>query len=144
MCIQGFSIKICNSECEDPQTCPPGPGTDTEEIQALEIQRPPRVQKPQENHRQDYRNPPERSRGESRGNHPAATVQKPQGTAAMSQQAPPTAVYARADPVIDPETRDTGTYHSPSRGPTKPRGPGPGKQPPGVSQHTPKHTALDT
>ncbi|MED6258902.1 hypothetical protein ATANTOWER_014121 [Ataeniobius toweri] len=32
MCIQGFSIKICSSECEEPQTRPPGPGTDTEEI----------------------------------------------------------------------------------------------------------------
>ncbi|KAK5599259.1 hypothetical protein CRENBAI_023777 [Crenichthys baileyi] len=33
---------------------------------------------------------------------------------------------------MDPETRDPGTYHSPSRGPTEPRGPGPSKQPPGV------------
>ncbi|MEQ2223580.1 hypothetical protein ILYODFUR_038115 [Ilyodon furcidens] len=32
MCIQGFSIKICSSECEEPQTRPPGPRTDTEEI----------------------------------------------------------------------------------------------------------------
>ncbi|MEQ2285080.1 hypothetical protein AMECASPLE_028190 [Ameca splendens] len=45
---------------------------------------------------------------------------------------------------MDPEIRDPGTYHSPSRGPTKPRSPGPGKQPPRVSQHTPKHPAPDT
>ncbi|MED6262681.1 hypothetical protein ATANTOWER_023929 [Ataeniobius toweri] len=61
--IQGFSIKICNSGCEEPQTCPLDPG---------QIQR-----------------------------------------------------------------------RSPSRGPTEPRGPGPGKQPLGVSQHTPKHPAPD-
>ncbi|MEQ2308257.1 hypothetical protein AMECASPLE_026392 [Ameca splendens] len=42
-----------------------------------------------------------------------------------------------------PETRDPGTYHSPSRGPTEPRGPGPGKQPPGVSRRTPKQPAPD-
>ncbi|MEQ2261496.1 hypothetical protein XENORESO_011170 [Xenotaenia resolanae] len=45
---------------------------------------------------------------------------------------------------MDPETQDPGTYHSPSRGPTEPNGPGPGKQPPGVSQHTPKLPAPDT
>ncbi|MEQ2233286.1 hypothetical protein ILYODFUR_020230, partial [Ilyodon furcidens] len=70
-----------------PQTCPPGPGTDTEEIRATDIQRAPRAQEPQENHRWDYcMQPPEKSRGESQGNHPAATVQKPQGAAAMSPQ----------------------------------------------------------
>ncbi|KAK5611434.1 hypothetical protein CRENBAI_016904 [Crenichthys baileyi] len=40
-----------------------------------------------------------------------------------------------------PKTLDT---PPPSRGLTEPRGPGPGKQPPGVSQHTPKHSAPDT
>ncbi|MED6249096.1 hypothetical protein ATANTOWER_009216 [Ataeniobius toweri] len=45
--------------------------------------------------------PPEKSRGESQENHP-----KLQGAAAMSPQAPPAAVYARADPAMDPETRD--------------------------------------
>ncbi|MED6279772.1 hypothetical protein CHARACLAT_004092, partial [Characodon lateralis] len=88
--------------------------------------------------------PPERSRGESQGNHPAATVQKPRGAAAMSPQAPPAAVYARADPTMDPESRNPGTYHSQSRCPTEPWGPGPSKQLPGVSQHTPKHLAPDT
>ncbi|MEQ2250190.1 hypothetical protein ILYODFUR_037221 [Ilyodon furcidens] len=53
-------------------------------------------------------------------------------------------VYAQANPAMDPETRDPGTYHSPSRSPTEPSGPGSGKQPPGVSQHTPKHPAPDT
>ncbi|MEQ2267348.1 hypothetical protein XENORESO_004754, partial [Xenotaenia resolanae] len=97
---------------------------------------------PQENNNRDYCNPPpEKSGGESRGNHP---VQKPQGAAATSPQAPPAAVYTQADPAMDPETRDPGTYHFPRRGPTEPRGPGPGKQPPGVSQHTPKHPAPDT
>ncbi|MED6240730.1 hypothetical protein ATANTOWER_026865 [Ataeniobius toweri] len=38
---QGFSIKICNSECEEPQTCPLEPGTDMEEVRSTDIQRPP-------------------------------------------------------------------------------------------------------
>ncbi|MEQ2222607.1 hypothetical protein ILYODFUR_028076 [Ilyodon furcidens] len=45
------------------------------------------------------------------------------------------------DQDMDPETQDPGTYHSPSRTPTEPRGPGPGKRPPGVSRCTPKHPA---
>ncbi|KAK5598662.1 hypothetical protein CRENBAI_006338 [Crenichthys baileyi] len=32
---------LMNIECEEPQTCPPGPGTDTEEIQAIDLQRLP-------------------------------------------------------------------------------------------------------
>ncbi|MEQ2233446.1 hypothetical protein ILYODFUR_021882 [Ilyodon furcidens] len=64
LCIQGFSIKICNSECEEPQTFPPGPGTDMEDIRTTDIQRPPRAQEPQENQCWDYRNPPGRA-GES-------------------------------------------------------------------------------
>ncbi|MEQ2169659.1 hypothetical protein GOODEAATRI_027459 [Goodea atripinnis] len=48
--IQCFSIKICNSECEEPQTCAPGPETDTEEIQATDIQRPCHRTGTQENH----------------------------------------------------------------------------------------------
>ncbi|KAK5606295.1 hypothetical protein CRENBAI_023885 [Crenichthys baileyi] len=34
------------------------PRADTEEIRATDIQRPPKAQEPQENHRRDYRNPP--------------------------------------------------------------------------------------
>ncbi|MEQ2202216.1 hypothetical protein XENOCAPTIV_027810 [Xenoophorus captivus] len=45
---------------------------------------------------------------------------------------------------MDPEAQDPRTHHPPSRGPTEPRGPGSGKQPPGVSQPTPKHPAADT
>ncbi|MED6269764.1 hypothetical protein CHARACLAT_002971 [Characodon lateralis] len=70
-------------------------------------------------------------------------MQKPQEAAATSPQAPPAAVHARADPAMDPEAQDPGTHYPPSRGPTEPRGPGPGKQPPGVSQPTPKHPAAD-
>ncbi|KAK5610584.1 hypothetical protein CRENBAI_002934 [Crenichthys baileyi] len=62
----------------------------------------------------------------------------------MSLQAPLAAIYPRADAAMDPETRDLRTHHSPSRGPTEPRGPGPGKQLPEVSRHTPKHQASDT
>ncbi|MED6241761.1 hypothetical protein ATANTOWER_026153 [Ataeniobius toweri] len=50
----------------------------------------------------------EKSKGEPQGNHPAAMVQKLQGTAATSPQARPAAMYARADPAMDPETRDLG------------------------------------
>ncbi|MED6250263.1 hypothetical protein ATANTOWER_028013 [Ataeniobius toweri] len=98
-----------------------------EEIRATDMQGPFRAQEPQENHRQDYRNPPRGgSRGEPQGNHPAATVQKPQGAAARSPPGLLATVYAGADPATDPETRDPGTHHSPSRSPTEPRGPGPG------------------
>ncbi|MED6231941.1 hypothetical protein ATANTOWER_015086 [Ataeniobius toweri] len=132
-----FSIKICNSEREKPQTCPSGPGTSMEEIPAIDIKWPPRAQEPKENHCRDYCNPPEKSMGESQENHPAATVEKPQGAAA-SPRAPLAALYTRADPAMDPEACDPGTYHSPSRGPTEPRCPGPGKQPPGVSRSNTK------
>ncbi|MEQ2280716.1 hypothetical protein AMECASPLE_022767 [Ameca splendens] len=39
---------------------------------------------------------------------------------------------------------DPEAHHPPSRGPTQPGGPGPGKHPLGLSRHTPKHPALDT
>ncbi|MED6233023.1 hypothetical protein ATANTOWER_005827, partial [Ataeniobius toweri] len=42
------------------------------------------------------------------GSKQASTVQKPQGAATMRPQAPREAVYARADPAMDPETRDPG------------------------------------
>ncbi|KAK5613500.1 hypothetical protein CRENBAI_020923 [Crenichthys baileyi] len=62
------------------------------------------------------------------GRVPAAIVQKPQGAVATSPQAPSAAI--NVDPAMDPETQDPGTYHSPSRGPTEPRGPGPSKATP--------------
>ncbi|MED6258112.1 hypothetical protein ATANTOWER_003106 [Ataeniobius toweri] len=138
--MQGFSIKICNSKCEEPQTCPHGPGTHTEEI--THIKRPPRAQEPQGNHCRDYRNPAREEQGRVTGEPPSSHRAEAPGS--CSPQAPPAAVYARADPAMDPETRDPGTYYSPRRGPKRPRGLGPSKQPSGVSQHTPKHPALDT
>ncbi|KAK5599833.1 hypothetical protein CRENBAI_015083 [Crenichthys baileyi] len=71
--------EITSSECEEPQTCPPGPGTDTEEILAKDIQRPPRAQDPSRTIARTTATPQEKSRGESQGNHPAATVQSPSG-----------------------------------------------------------------
>ncbi|MEQ2277676.1 hypothetical protein XENORESO_006167 [Xenotaenia resolanae] len=76
----------------------------------------------------------EKNRGEPQRNHPAATVQKPQGAAPTSPQALPVAVYAGEDPAMDPETRDPGAHHPPSRGPTEPGGPGPNKHPPEVQR----------
>ncbi|MED6268143.1 hypothetical protein CHARACLAT_019241 [Characodon lateralis] len=64
----------------------------------------------------------------------------PQGAAATSPQASPAAIYARADPAMDTEIRDPGTYHSPSSGPTEPRSPGPTKQPGGTPMRTNKST----
>ncbi|MEQ2226501.1 hypothetical protein ILYODFUR_028086 [Ilyodon furcidens] len=104
MCIQGFSIKTCNSECEELQTHPPGPWTDTEEKQATDIQRPLRAQEPQENHRRDYRNPPREEQGRIPGEPPRSHTAEAPGASVTSPQAPPTAVYARADPAMDPET----------------------------------------
>ncbi|MEQ2289777.1 hypothetical protein AMECASPLE_036745 [Ameca splendens] len=105
-----------------------------EEIWATDIQRPPRAM--DSHHRRDYHNPPEKSRGESQGNHPAATVQKPQGAAVMSPQVLLAAVYARADPAMDLETRDPGTHLSPSRGLTEPRGPTPASSHQDSQAHT--------
>ncbi|MEQ2279187.1 hypothetical protein AMECASPLE_006831 [Ameca splendens] len=70
--VQGFSIKVCNSACENPHTCPPGPGTDTEEIQATDIQRPPRAQEPQGNHPWDYCNPTREEQGRAPGEPPSS------------------------------------------------------------------------
>ncbi|MEQ2233519.1 hypothetical protein ILYODFUR_022691 [Ilyodon furcidens] len=54
---------IFNSRHGEPQTCPLGPERDTEEFGAAGIQRPPRA-------------------WESRGDHAASILQKPQGAAA--------------------------------------------------------------
>ncbi|KAK5610761.1 hypothetical protein CRENBAI_026869 [Crenichthys baileyi] len=104
----------------------------------------PRAQEPQENHRRDYGNPPreeqERVPGEPASSHSAEAP----GGCSDDPQTPTAAVYAREDPAMDSETRDLGTHHSPSRGPTEPRGPGPSKQPLGLSRHKPKHPTPDT
>ncbi|MEQ2229797.1 hypothetical protein ILYODFUR_022510 [Ilyodon furcidens] len=142
--LQGFSIRIHNSECEEPQTHPPGPRTDTEEIQATDIQRPLRAQEPQENHRWDYRNPPREEQGRIPGEPPSSHSTEAPGSCSDEPTSP---ASSRLRPrrsshgPRDPRPRDISL---PSRGPTEPRGPGPGKQPPGVSQHTPKHPAPDT
>ncbi|MEQ2284365.1 hypothetical protein AMECASPLE_020958 [Ameca splendens] len=64
--LYGLASGVANSyhECEEPQTRPPGPRIDTEEIRAKDIQRTPRAQEHQENHCRDYRNP-QRGAGES-------------------------------------------------------------------------------
>ncbi|MEQ2309587.1 hypothetical protein AMECASPLE_000443 [Ameca splendens] len=61
----------------------------------------------------------------------------------MSPQAPPAAVYAGADPAMDPEARGPRAHHPPAEAPG---GSGTGKQPPGVSRHTPQqgHREEDT
>ncbi|KAK5603749.1 hypothetical protein CRENBAI_001622 [Crenichthys baileyi] len=56
-----FFKGITNSDCEEPQICPPGSKVDTEEIGATDIQRPPKAQEPQKDHRQDYHTPSEKS-----------------------------------------------------------------------------------
>ncbi|XP_050994901.1 basic salivary proline-rich protein 4-like [Labeo rohita] len=61
------------------------------------------------------------------GDHPAATMQTSQGGVAASPQVPPAAGHTRAPP--------------PSRGPAKPGGPGPAKQPPRSGQRSPEHPA---
>ncbi|MEQ2308557.1 hypothetical protein AMECASPLE_029377 [Ameca splendens] len=100
-----------------------------EEIQATDIQGPHRAQEPQMNRHRDYRKPPREEQRRAPGDPPSSHSAGLQGAAATSPQALPAAVCAIADPAMDPETRDPGTHHSPSRGPTEPRGPGPCKQP---------------
>ncbi|MEQ2255546.1 hypothetical protein ILYODFUR_015025 [Ilyodon furcidens] len=67
-----------------------------------------------ENHHRDYRTPPREEPGRVLGEPPSShsVLHSAQGAAA---------IYARADPAMDPETRDPGTYHSLSLGPTEPR-----------------------
>ncbi|KAK5605440.1 hypothetical protein CRENBAI_013267 [Crenichthys baileyi] len=64
-----------------------------EEIRGTDIKRPPRAREPQET---NYPPPP----------------------AAVSPQAPPPAVYARADSAMDPETRDPRTHPAPTKAPS--------------------------
>ncbi|MEQ2292616.1 hypothetical protein AMECASPLE_024839 [Ameca splendens] len=108
---------------------PLGLGTAMEEIRAIDV---PRAQGPQENHWRDYSNLPREEQGRVPGKPPSSHSAEAPGSCCDKP-----AVYARADPVMDPEIQDPGTYHFPSRCPTEPRGPGPSKQPPGVNQHTP-------
>ncbi|KAL0195020.1 hypothetical protein M9458_008592, partial [Cirrhinus mrigala] len=72
------------------------------------------------------------------GDHPAATMQTSQGGVAASPQVPPAAGHTRAD---RPWARRSKGPPPPSRGPAKPGGPGPAKQPPRSGQHSPEHPA---
>ncbi|XP_047242554.1 uncharacterized protein LOC124881098 [Girardinichthys multiradiatus] len=116
-------------ECEKPQTCPPGPGTDMEEIRATYIQRPPRAQEPRENHCRDYRNSPREEQwrvpGEPPSSHNAeaswSCSDEPTGLASSHLRPSRSSHGPR-----DPRPRNISL---PSRGPTEPRGPGSSKQP---------------
>ncbi|KAL0149454.1 hypothetical protein M9458_055242 [Cirrhinus mrigala] len=72
------------------------------------------------------------------GDHPAATMQTSQEGVAASPQAPPAAGHTRAD---RPWARRSKGPPPPSRGPAKPGGPGPAKQPPRSGQRSPEHPA---
>ncbi|KAL0201498.1 hypothetical protein M9458_004685, partial [Cirrhinus mrigala] len=72
------------------------------------------------------------------GDHPAATMQTSQGGVAASPQVPPAAGHTRAD---RPWARRSKGPPPPSRGPAKPGGPGPAKQPPRSGQRSPEHPA---
>ncbi|MEQ2234989.1 hypothetical protein ILYODFUR_037069 [Ilyodon furcidens] len=133
MCIQGFSIKICNSECEEPQTRPLDPG---------QIRR---------------RSKPQTSKGPLEHRNPRKTIAGTTVTPSREEQGripgePHSSHSAEASGNCSRlcqsrsshGPRDSGKYHSPSKDPTEPRGPGPSKQPPGVIQHTPKHPAPNT
>ncbi|MEQ2282330.1 hypothetical protein AMECASPLE_039454 [Ameca splendens] len=78
-CIQGFATKICNSECEDPQACPMVPGRTLRRSESQTSKGPPKHRNPRRTTARTTATPPEKSSGESQGNHPAVTVQKPQG-----------------------------------------------------------------
>ncbi|MEQ2241796.1 hypothetical protein ILYODFUR_029015 [Ilyodon furcidens] len=115
-----------------------------EEIRATDIQRPPRAQEPRENHCWDYRNFPREEQGRAPGEPPSchnaeapwSCSDEPTGLASSRLRPSRSSRGPR-----DPRPRNISL---PSRGPTEPRGPGPSKQPPGVSQRTPKHPAPDT
>ncbi|MED6234988.1 hypothetical protein ATANTOWER_011440, partial [Ataeniobius toweri] len=69
------------------------------------------------------------SSGESQGNHPAATVQKPQGAAATSPQTPPAAFYARAGTEIQGNPSDPERAEMPASAPDNPQDPNPNPSP---------------
>ncbi|KAK5601358.1 hypothetical protein CRENBAI_000798 [Crenichthys baileyi] len=78
-----------NSECEEPQIRPPGPGTDIEEIRATDMQRPPRAQEPQKNHRRDHRDPPREEQERITGEPPSShTAEAPGSCSDLGRLAP--------------------------------------------------------
>ncbi|MED6246583.1 hypothetical protein ATANTOWER_020169, partial [Ataeniobius toweri] len=98
---------------------------------------------PQENHRRDYRNLPREEQGRVPGEPPSSHSAEAPGSCSEE----PTGLCQSSRLCQSRSShgpRDPRTYHPPSRGPTGPRGPGPGKQPLGVSRHTPKHPAPST
>ncbi|MEQ2308212.1 hypothetical protein AMECASPLE_025931 [Ameca splendens] len=97
-----------------------------EEIGATDIQRP---------HREEKRSVP----GEPPSRH---SVEAP-WSFSNEPTVPASSSYNGAHPVMDPDPRPKGTP-SPSIDPTEPGGPGPTKQPPGVSLHITDLPALDT
>ncbi|MED6240365.1 hypothetical protein ATANTOWER_019950 [Ataeniobius toweri] len=117
-----FSTKICNREFEDLPTCPVVPARTLRRSEPQTSKGPPKHRNPRRTTAGTTATPAEKSRGESQGSHPAATMQKPQGAAATSPQAPPATVHARADPAMDPETQDPGTHHPPKQRPDRAQG----------------------
>ncbi|MEQ2297111.1 hypothetical protein AMECASPLE_031336 [Ameca splendens] len=85
---------------------------DTEEIRATDIQRPPKAQEPQENHRRDYRNPP----GEEQWRVPREPPSSDSGEAPGGRS--------------DESTGPAGSRPRPSRSSHGPRGPRPRDTPP--------------
>ncbi|MEQ2200985.1 hypothetical protein XENOCAPTIV_005806 [Xenoophorus captivus] len=74
----------------------------------------------------------------------ATDIQSPQSMGTLQGQAHRRCRQMATSKQIQPWTQRSKGTPPPSRGLMEPGGPGPTKQPLGVSQHTPKHRALDT
>ncbi|KAK5606090.1 hypothetical protein CRENBAI_000654 [Crenichthys baileyi] len=94
---------------------------DTEEIRATDIQRPPKAQEPQENHRRDYRNPPREEQWRVPGKPPSSDSAEAPGNRSDEPTGPagsrPLPSRSSHGP-RDPRPRDTPPQ---DRGPTEPR-----------------------
>ncbi|KAK5615162.1 hypothetical protein CRENBAI_004960, partial [Crenichthys baileyi] len=141
-----FSTKICNSDVlRNPPNCPVVPA-DTEEIRAQDIQR----SKAQEPRRTPWGlpHPPREEQWRVPGEPPIPPSDSAEAPGNRSDEptAPPAAVHAvsRFQQPWTQRPKTPGHTTPKAEAPTEPRGPGPGRQPPGVSQHTPKHPAPDT
>ncbi|MEQ2308812.1 hypothetical protein AMECASPLE_032116 [Ameca splendens] len=111
----------------------------------------PQTSKGPPNHRNPWRTttgttatPPEKSSGESQGKHQQRQCRSPRELQRRAHSPPRQPSTPEQIQPWTQRSKTPGHTTPPSRGPAEPRGPGPGKQPPGVSQHTPKHPALDT
>ncbi|MEQ2241382.1 hypothetical protein ILYODFUR_024726 [Ilyodon furcidens] len=131
------------AECEEPQTCPPGPRTDAAEVRAIDIQRPPRAQEPQKNHCRDYRNPPREEQGRVPGEPPSIHSAEAPGSCNNKPTGPAGSRLRPSRSSHGPRDPRPRNISLPKQRPDRAQGYRPRQAAIG-SVHTPKHPALDS